>query len=265
MTARICGEPDCDAAFYARDMCRNHYKRWRRATNGRNRTTYTRRCTICDHEFTSFQPTAKYCSTGKDSCEAFGHALRFTDGPVATALSIADCTECGEPFVRRFSRTMRTVTCSRRCDARQRLRASLAPEPRSADYIPFYMGRCPVCDRPHISRLDIAKYCSARCTRIAAKRRASSRRRARMRAAEVEHFDNETIFERDGWTCQLCGSKVNRQATAPHPRSAVLDHIVPLAAGGDHVRTNVQCAHFICNSRKGTGVLGEGEQMLLVG
>lgn len=263
MTARTCGKSDCDAAFYARDMCRNHYKRWRRATNGRNRTTYTRRCTICDHEFTSFLATAQYCSTGPDSCEAVGKAIRYTDGPVATPITIVDCAECGTPLVQHG--TVRGVTCSRRCDARQRLRASATPELRSDDYIPFFMGRCPVCDRPHISRRDISRYCSARCTRIAMKRRASSRRRARMRAAEVEHFDNETIFERDGWTCQLCGSKVNRRVTAPHPRSPVLDHIVPLASGGGHVRTNVQCAHFICNSRKGTGVLGDGEQLLLVG
>lgn len=48
----------------------------------------------------------------------------------------------------------------------------------------------------------------------------------------------------------------------PHPKAPTIDHIVPLADGGDDVRSNVQLAHFICNSMKGTGGT---QQLMLVG
>jgi 5-methylcytosine-specific restriction endonuclease McrA len=49
----------------------------------------------------------------------------------------------------------------------------------------------------------------------------------------------------------------------PHLKVPTIDHIVPLADGGDDVKVNVQLAHFICNSIKGDR--GGGEQLLLVG
>jgi 5-methylcytosine-specific restriction endonuclease McrA len=45
--------------------------------------------------------------------------------------------------------------------------------------------------------------------------------------------------------------------------SASLDHIVPLACDGDHVRANVHLAHLICNVRK--NARGGGEQLMLFG
>ena len=42
-----------------------------------------------------------------------------------------------------------------------------------------------------------------------------------------------------------------------------LDHIIPMSKGGPHVKSNVALAHFICNSIKSDGAVGE--QLLLVG
>ena len=71
------------------------------------------------------------------------------------------------------------------------------------------------------------------------------------------------VFERDKWTCQLCGKRVNRKATAPHPHAPTLDHVIPLSEGGEHTETNAQLAHFRCNTRKGNR--GGGEQLALIG
>jgi 5-methylcytosine-specific restriction endonuclease McrA len=65
-----------------------------------------------------------------------------------------------------------------------------------------------------------------------------------------EDIDPTAVFERDGWICGICGKKVNPRLKYPDPRSASLDHIVPLNKGGDHVWSNVQLAHFGCNSGK---------------
>lgn len=81
-------------------------------------------------------------------------------------------------------------------------------------------------------------------------RKYRSKRRAQLREAVVDDVRPEDIFDRDGWRCGICGRKVHRALRAPHPRSASLDHIVPLSAGGAHVAENLQCSHLGCNVRK---------------
>ena len=90
-----------------------------------------------------------------------------------------------------------------------------------------------------------------------------ARRRAIERGAEAEDFSRTEIFDRDGWRCQLCRRLMVKALDYPDPMSASLDHIVPLAAGGQHVRTNVQASHLVCNLSKNSGVWGEGEQLRL--
>jgi 5-methylcytosine-specific restriction endonuclease McrA len=80
------------------------------------------------------------------------------------------------------------------------------------------------------------------------------RRRARLRAAHTEEFLASEIFERDGWTCQLCFEPIDPTLRNRHPRMASLDHIKPISKGGDHTRDNVQASHYSCNARKGATV-----------
>lgn len=101
-------------------------------------------------------------------------------------------------------------------------------------------------------------------TRRATLRRKTQQRRARLKGdPDAELIDRDDIGDRDGWRCGLCATKVDRTLPYPHPKSASLDHIVPLSVGGKHVLTNVQIAHFGCNMAKGNR--GGGEQLLLVG
>lgn len=93
--------------------------------------------------------------------------------------------------------------------------------------------------------------------------RSDQARRARKLAAETEPVDRLEVFERDRWRCQLCRKKVDRRLAWPHPRSASLDHVVPLADGGSHTKANVQLAHLECNVRKHTA--GAPQQISLIG
>jgi len=104
------------------------------------------------------------------------------------------------------------------------------------------------------------RYCSLECR----KRHAwsinsgSHRNRARRRGAKFEHIDPIAVFRRDGWRCQLCGLKLKpRDRGTTKPEAPELDHIVPLAAGGDHTWSNVQCACRACNAAKGAKPLGQ--------
>lgn len=83
------------------------------------------------------------------------------------------------------------------------------------------------------------------------------RRAASKRKAPAERFPRKEIYERDHWQCGLCGKRVDKRLKPPHLMSASLDHIVPLAKGGAHTRQNVQCAHWLCNTRKSAGPGGQ--------
>lgn len=96
------------------------------------------------------------------------------------------------------------------------------------------------------------------------KRRSESHgRRLRAEAAGDRSIHWLPLGERDGWKCHLCGCKVPKVAgTARNMDGATVDHLVPLAQGGEHVWENVALAHRRCNiSRGARGVA----QLRLVG
>lgn len=79
------------------------------------------------------------------------------------------------------------------------------------------------------------------------------RRRAKIKGLPAEKIISTDIYKRDRWTCQLCKKKVNPKLKFPHPLSSTLDHIVPISKGGGHVESNVQLAHFACNTKARAG------------
>lgn len=78
----------------------------------------------------------------------------------------------------------------------------------------------------------------------------NQRRRAIKVEATVGPVSRIRVFERDGWVCGICHVRVDSSVVWPAPGSAVLDHIVPLAKGGEHSMGNVQLAHAKCNNIK---------------
>ena len=55
-----------------------------------------------------------------------------------------------------------------------------------------------------------------------------------------------------GWVCWLCHEHVDRWAPARSKLSPTIDHVVPMAQGGDPLDTSQwRLAHLDCNSRRG--------------
>jgi 5-methylcytosine-specific restriction endonuclease McrA len=116
--------------------------------------------------------------------------------------------------------------------------------------------RCAVCNSTLFGQTMKAKVCSRRCR--------DASRRSRKRGVFVESITRRRVFDRDDWRCQLCGQAVPKQAEVPDPAAPTLDHIIPLAAGGTHEYSNVQLAHFLCNSLKGNRAGLNDDQLRLV-
>jgi 5-methylcytosine-specific restriction endonuclease McrA len=69
------------------------------------------------------------------------------------------------------------------------------------------------------------------------------------------------VFKRDGYRCGICGKQTLKdgkmEGNKVHPLSPTVDHIVPLSHGTKgHTWDNVQCACWICNTKKSTRLYG---------
>jgi 5-methylcytosine-specific restriction endonuclease McrA len=170
------------------------------------------------------------------------------------------CATCANP-------TTRPIYCSSTCCIEgQRRRKQASHKHRTF--------QCMVCGADHTPKYGdkSTAYCSAGCGRVAANRqriasgqKASSRkaRKLKQRGVSVEHVNPLKVLERDRWTCQLCGVKTpSRLRGTFDDRAPELDHIIPIAQGGEHSYRNAQCACRKCNIAKGSKPKG---QMLLFG
>lgn len=140
------------------------------------------------------------------------------------------------------------------------------------------MSECLSCRRgtpsPHGSCSTYQRGCRCRpCTDAASERAVTNRRRrlqesglpddnchrtrARKGGGSYEPVRPQEVFARDGWICGICSESVDPSVKWPDRRSASLDHIVPLAKGGDHSYANVQCSHLSCNQIKSARVAYE--------
>lgn len=67
-------------------------------------------------------------------------------------------------------------------------------------------------------------------------------------------------------TCGICGHPVDFNLKAPHPMSAVVDHIIPINPVGGGVGghpsdlSNLQLAHWTCNRQKSNKILKTGHE-----
>lgn len=86
----------------------------------------------------------------------------------------------------------------------------------------------------------------------ATRRRHRAARRAIERGLDAERIDPIEVLEADGWRCYICGIDTPRELRGTYePNAPEVEHVIPLAAGGKHVRSNLRCACRSCNGIKG--------------
>lgn len=120
-------------------------------------------------------------------------------------------------------------------------------------HLTWMQGQCCICGSLFIhwqsSSITCSNECAAENKRRVRKNRAA-RRRAREREAFVSDVHLHLLIEEHGDSCHLCGLPIDLDKQVPHPQSATIDHVVPLARGGKHEPANCRPAHFRCNSFK---------------
>lgn len=140
-------------------------------------------------------------------------------------------------------------------------------EARFAKAIAQECAECLDCGEP-LEVIDckywkVPKRC-ARCRRKRGRKPGSKKHTTRARKKSLPRSYSiaiETVGDRDGWVCQLCGNAIQDRQSRTGPLSPCIDHIVPInhARNTKHGHTvdNVQIAHRLCNERKGCSIADE--------
>lgn len=231
---KLCSLPDCGRLHRAQGLCSTHYNR-------ANDRAVELRCEGCDRSVlrSNQRSRSRYRVVCSTECRAY-----LQNGP----------RSCPVPDTHPSRSTRVPITHPSR----------MAPSSHGESWRVFIRD-CWICSRVFATPYT-AKTCSPECKelrRLALKKLGRDKRRASKRGAFVAPVYRAQIYERDRWSCHLCGKRINKNVTVPHPKAPTIDHVVPLAAGGTHEPANVRAAHYLCNVRKGHR--GGGEQLMLVG
>lgn len=236
-------------------------------------------CAQCSAEFTGRKRkfcSATCCRTAHDRNKYPRTWDEYAADVAAKALR-RTCPRCGEIF-----RPTRgdihpngpQIYCSRKCadgakSEKARKQAFIAREERVyAKWAKAAARR--IANEAEQARLQHCRHCGcylqerkkrqtlcATCIEVG-KRKTRSVAKMKRRVAAVERFDPIEVLERDGWRCHMCGTKTPKRLRGTYePNAPELDHIIPIAAGGEHSRRNTACACRKCNNDKGARPMGQ--------
>jgi 5-methylcytosine-specific restriction endonuclease McrA len=183
--------------------------------------------------------------------------IRSRESKGLAVVGTCSCPQCGEQFIQSNASQL---YCSKPCslvaaEARRLEREAAAFVPRS-----FQCLECGV-DHTTSRGSPSSVYCSQRCSDRSHHRIGKQKRRARLAGATTEAVNPTEVFDRDGWRCHLCGCSTPRRLRGSiNARAPELDHIIPLAKGGEHSYRNVACCCRACNGEKGDKI--KGQQLL---
>lgn len=234
-------------------------KKYRFPTGSR---TQERMCEVCGAGFRASYADQRTCGRTCGVKINRGYANRVRTKWPCSKISFGDCGRGGTLFVKRQGRQ---VFCGSECRVEARVESRRANKawgnsPRRT----LSVRPCERCSSVTIEYpRRLCDSCLSQSDRDR-KKRGKRKRRAAQAGVATEPYTLLEIAARDRNRCGLCKRPVAMTKKAvPHPRAPTIDHVIPLSLGGDDIRTNVQLAHFICNSLKGAA--GGGEQLALIG
>lgn len=244
-TCRQCSVEGCHESSLSKGLCETHYSRHARGSN------MEIVCKTCGKKLKKYSGQAEYCGADcRPKCreESCTRPYRYSTGYCAMhgmsfakhgkptgdytwteAASTYRCQSCGKDFTggdgsRKF--------CGPACQQLYRTYEGNIP---SLDFDCVLCGDRVARDRyeKKYQRGD-KKFCE-RCRKSRKRRHKSS---------------PGYLARRDGATCKICGEDVDMSLRFPNRLAGSVDHIVPVALGGGHEETNLQLAHYTCNSKK---------------
>lgn len=232
--ARFCGAECRDAAKYQRPESKARKVKASKAWLQRQRHV----CEWCGHEFSGYPK--RWCSAECKSAERY----RNHSSPVNWSCPVPPRRRCD--WCARWYYDNGKPHCSVECGAH------LYDLARRQRFWLIEWRHCTTCDEVFPRAVHHAKSTMCRSCTIRA-RRAKDKARRRGATTCGEAFTVQEIGERDGWLCHLCGDPVVNREYNFGSLDPTIDHLVPVADGGEHTRANVKLAHMICNAKRQTG------------
>ena len=171
----------------------------------------------------------------------------YSEIPRYTVLERTPCSRCGDLFYRHHAHEL-CVSCRPIVKAeKQRTSNQLSIKPRHCTHCGTYFTP--------LTGGGLIGFCSGECRDISdrRKKRDSKKKREAMKrgAARGETVSVIAIFNRDRWTCRVCGCDTPKALRGTLEDDAPeLDHIIPISKGGTHTSDNLQCLCRVCNILK---------------
>jgi hypothetical protein len=196
-------------------------------------------CAVCASPISYHRPPGPrraYCST-RCATDANNAAQRDKRrASPRTVPSSRACAECGESFAPQTAHNVVCLVCWKR-----KLRVSHLARP--AVEVP-----CFTCGEPVLTS-SVRANCEAcrRVSRLVARKQDHHRRRAVSRETDITSADLARMIAARTF-CPLCRRKMSDDHRSP--RAKQIDHIIPVGAGGLHIRANVRVICATCNNRR---------------
>lgn len=227
--AAPCSVAGCGRGVLARGYCPSHYKsEYHVPKFGASPVRMKTRTCVCGAEVTSRAGKQKYCS---DVCR---YQWRDVERSDSSAVVVWE-----RPLRIPVVRSPRVTAIPRKQSRR-------------------FACTCVVCGLRFVAD-GMHRTCSDACRR---ERQSPAVERARRKYAKlrgefaVSRSFRLSIYERDGWSCQLCGTPTSRRYSPTDPLSPTLDHIVPrsLQSVPDDSASNLRLACALCNSTRSNNI-----------
>ena len=274
MPKPTCSVANCVTRSRVKGMCDKHYQRQRifGTTDKPLRKTFNKTCEVCSVSFISKSGSAKYCSSrcrvlnrpGLPPLFCVGCDNQIPNSKTSAPQGQARCSECRnaglgyyEANGRRLSHGRSAYAGGCRCNVCTDAQAQGMREyvqkrvdkfgvGPSVEYRRRERGHDPF--RPVFDRQEVP--CRACGDMMMSAKPAGEAVHKLCRDESgwyISAADRLAVYERDGWSCQICFHPVDRDSHYLSDWYPTLDHVVPQSVRVDHSFENLRLVCRYCN------------------